>query len=613
MPTYETKDGKVRIKNVPLELLQDDIMRKALGENVRRAAGDGEYNFLDVQGIASEEAKRVSEETPGSLAPTQQQKEEIMFQPPEPEEPTTTAKGILDSFIQEAGPMSAVAGLSLLATGATGATVFGLGAKGAEFLNEKLGFEEGEGIADPLAAGRKFLESIGFDEDPDTMWERIAAGAGVGVDEAITAILSGNVLKAVGTGIQGLKNIPKIGQKIGGLAQKAGTLFSEKAGTQIVGGIGGGAGAQGGAEFAEYKDLGPVMSTVATLGGAVLGDITTTQLANIAGKVQDLARATGRSVPEAAQEIIDKAKNEGIDIVLSDIKPQDLVAETKRNVREMLPGGTARVRHDVQTPQRRRALENIANKYGVDINDPNVDKHLSNTADEFFAQRDSQLTAFTSERDRVFKNVQSQGASEVDVSKTVDLIDSEVNRIANLGDKLYKPVREGVPKWKIAIDNGDSVFLREEAKKLISSDLPQFNNAASKLVDWANAIDEGRNLTFINRELEEVLTSGENSYKPVIDELLKRKHEIEGKDLTQIESLRESLGGKFSDPSLQNIRTEGDKVINSVYSSLREDMGTHVRNVVGEQGFHDFEEAMSGLSTLSDDFDSTVLSSLMKI
>lgn len=642
MAKIVSKDGKTIIKGIPDEVFDRpdfDTYANALLSNVERTSSPGEYNYTDVKDIAQAKARSIDERRPSSLAgapeerAAEQQNREVtgyqrMMGIGEPM--PSTGKGLTDAFMREAGGPLAATGAGALAgsvvpgLGTVAGAGLGLASYGVtELLSpavKKIIERLGGSAMDVNELENAIADSLGMKNPEDyTPAEKLVQAGTQGAVEAGKFISGANLIGQAGQLIPGAQALQGINPAYlpftnpanfaEALTRGAQTLTAMP-GTQVASEAVSSMAAEGGRQFAESRDWGPILTAVTSLGAGVLGDLSTSAIMDLAGMTRDLMRAKNIDVPEAAQEIINQAKARGVDMLLSDFKPSSVSASDRRTMRELFSRGTRGMRYDVQQPQRERLVENLASEFGVDANDPDLYKHLEDVASSFYKKRDAEFSAANTVKEEIIDRLSETG-QDVDVSDTIKYIDNEIARLANSGSRVFRPIRENVDRWAAAVANGDSAFLRDEAKDLLGKNNRIIDDVAKKLDNWANSIDEGRNLDFIRDEIDQIRTVGPNTYKPVINELLKRKAVLEGKDLRQLELERESLRGIFSSEALENIRSEGDTVMNNVYKSLRGDMDKYIGQYGDAGDLEKFEEAMGELKTLTDDFTAEGIQDLM--
>lgn len=453
------------------------------------------------------------------------------------------AKKLISVFTQEAGPMALAAGVGFALGGPGVAAVLGLTGKAADMLNEKMDLN----AHSSLDAGRALLEAAGVDGDPEDVWERIAAKAGMGVDETITMILGGQAFKAAGAAMKTATTAPKAVQTIGSGINKLGNLLTSKATTQIVGGAGSGAGSQGGLEVADMANMGPVGSLFMSLGGGILGDITATQATDIINFISNTAKASGNDMAIETKRFIDNAKAEGVDAVLDDFLPVGQVAKDKQVIREVY-SGTQAIRGDVQNPQRIAAVRNIISEYGIDIADPKVKPILEKVTEDFNTSRGEFKDALNTRKWGVIKKLSSPDAP--------------------------------VPT------NRTNALIEESLAKLEKENIPGNQAIEQKLREWQIRLSDIQNLP---QQGASVLP--------------------QDKSLETIESIREAMGTGFKSPD-GTVIDGSQKISNKLYGALREDMSDYVLKEGGEDASSTFESAMSGLEDLVKDLKNSSIKAL---
>lgn len=90
------------------------------------------------------------------------------------------------------------------------------------------------------------------------------------------------------------------------------------------------------------------------------------------------------------------------------------------------------------------------------------------------------------------------------------------------------------------------------------------------------------------------------------------KNGFQGQNLRNIESLRKQLGEKLSDPDLAAVKGDLDKAVKKVYSSLRDDMGSFIKDVGDRRDFTKWKVGNTQLSKMMGDLNNSTLKSVLK-
>lgn len=541
MGRFRNEDDTIRVDNSPEDYGLDE--KRQMLEFLKTKGLSGIVQFEDannaLQGQVADTAKLTDQDA--------LEADQAKF---EAENPETTIKGVIDSFAREIGPTAVAAAIGLPVAAAERLTSYitpGI----ADFINEKLNLEGTKWEQMNSQEMYDYIhDKLGL-EKPDTAAEKIAATGGKAGAETLGAVGTGQLLGTAGQLMQGATPLQGVNPAYLGATnpanfsqnlQAGGELLSSKAGTQVVGGIGSGVGAESGSQAAEAMELGPIASTLMTLGGAIVGDLSATKLADMSNAVADLMQARGMSLPEATQEIINQAKARGVDVLLSDFKPKRIDAEDRRTIREIMSGGTRRTRFDVQAPQRETLVKNIASEFDVDIDNPNVSQNLENVAQDFFSKREAELTNFTNAKNEVIQTLSESGDS-VPTPTANALIEEKIADLQRIDNPQNNPIEKALESWKTRF-----------------SDLP--DNEADKTLE---TIED------LRRDLSQAFTG------------------IEG-----------------------GPRDRGQKIADDLYLALRKDMNEYIKaaDPTGAQ-FAKFDDSMSGLSNLMEDFSTEGISSLM--
>lgn len=563
-PIRLTKSGIV-LQDVPYSASEEEI--RAAAERAAAASQTIPTSEIMWEQVAQPEDTRTREEILG-VAPTEQPTEE------ETPQGQTTLKGILDSVIRGAGDEAAAAslgaligsaipgvgtiagaGAGLLAKSGTEA-VLGLVDLGRNIVSNLTGFEgDIEGMS-PEQMWATIFDAAGF-ERPDTAVEQMFHEAGRGVGDTATMLSGGRAIAARGTGPGGL---PIANPSV---PQRAAQITTQAPGEQMIGGFTGGFGEEAVAEGARRRNLtGPWAQAAARLGGGIAGDILGSGVLSTPG-VHDVNRAARRMegagiTPTRARNAIQAGREMDVPVYRSDIFPPDTpTAKLRRDMREGIRWGmgTPRVR---QEQARLNAVRNELAEFDVHIGDPSVTL-TDDMVSEFVGPRQTALNTYVGQKHGALAEIPPDAV--VDTSNTINYIDEQIETLT----------RRGALNTDVNVDQA---------------------------VTNATAQDLAQN----------------NVYAPTIQKLKRWRAAFQNKGVEDIENLRSQFRQDFSmdRPQGAGFKTEEDRIIDSVYSNLRRDLGESVRQHGGEDAYRAWDEANIHLQNLSRDFNDEALKRLVR-
>lgn len=151
-----------------------------------------------------------------------------------------------------------------------------------------------------------------------------------------------------------------------------------------------------------------------------------------------------------------------------------------------------------------------------------------------------------------------------------------------------------------------------------------YNVRADELAQWTGdkqdviqrlspqgEVDTSKTVAALQEEIARLGELGTNEVNPLMNKMADWEQALQGKNLQQVESLRKLFGNSFVDPSFANVKTESEQVVNTLYRTLREDMGDHIKNVGSEADYNQWMVSNKNLSSMSDDFGSEALKTLI--
>ena len=364
----------------------------------------------------------------------------------------------------------------------------------------------------------QMLDDLGLPE-PETASERVAS-----------AITSG--VSAGGGSVAIAKNLAKV---LTGIGQKVSQIMATAPGSQMfAGGTGAGAG-----QTAAELGYNPVVQIGATLAGGILG-----------GRATNLKTTP---IPEVVKATAKAADDVGVPVLTSDVRPPTTFASRwLQKTTESIPIlGTGGVR-DAQQTQRMKVVEDLARYFGVSLGD-DADV-ISIVTQDLLRKRGSELKKYTSSKSSVIKSDQLRAAGKVNVDRTVDAIDQEIDQLSRLRTAEVGPVVERLRDWKRAL-------------------------------------------------LGETTVKGPDGKNVIVRE---------GQSLENIETLRKQIGQSFESPDMASVRVVGQQALNRIYNPLREDMRSFIQSFGTKNDIKRFDVSNARLSELAGELDNSVFKNILK-
>ena len=127
-------------------------------------------------------------------------------------------------------------------------------------------------------------------------------------------------------------------------------------------------------------------------------------------------------------------------------------------------------------------------------------------------------------------------------------------------------------------------------------------------VEGSGAVPVGKAIAVIDEKINELTPLGiKSSLGPIVDKLKEYRQDLPNKTALQIERLRKQLREEFKDPKLAASKTEGDKAMSAVYSSLLKDMEDFIRQNSGDAAVNKWKVASRELAEMQFDLTKNAL------
>lgn len=124
--------------------------------------------------------------------------------------------------------------------------------------------------------------------------------------------------------------------------------------------------------------------------------------------------------------------------------------------------------------------------------------------------------------------------------------------------------------------------------------------------------DAPRTVFAIDREIARLKGIDEVEYAPVVQRLERFKTNLtSGKSLEQVEGNRKLLGDMFADPTLAQIKGEGQKAINRIYAPLRDDMSVFISRNTTKERHSAWKKANDSLSSMAGELKSSAFKKML--
>jgi hypothetical protein len=330
---------------------------------------------------------------------------------------------------------------------------------------------------------------------------------------------------------------------------------------QPVSQLTGAAGAGAAAETAREAGVGPEGQLAAGLAGGVAG--------GVAG--------TARQMPGPRTADVEAAREAGVRLMTSDVSPpQTGVTRVIQRAGEAIPGAGTTGPRLAQQQERVDAVRNLLQEYGAFRT---ADAPAEIVAD-LAAKRSDAIDKYKALKTGVFNRLDTVG--EVPVDRSMAALDDQIERLRRIQAQGF----------------ADEIADAEQVLRDFQS-VPVKNRPP----DWRDVEASLKNNL---RDLKVEDRKGK-IYAPVIKVLEDWRAALPGKTISEVESLRSSLGEAFVDPQLANIRTVGEKAVSSIYSQLRDDMGDFIRTNGDRKDFERWMISNKRLSQLGEELDMDAL------
>jgi len=156
----------------------------------------------------------------------------------------------------------------------------------------------------------------------------------------------------------------------------------------------------------------------------------------------------------------------------------------------------------------------------------------------------------------------------------------------------------------------------------VADDMLKTNKAAfdkfSKLkfgvidsLESAGDVPVTKSLAAIDAQITKVSEIGLGANKPVIAILEDFKQALQGKNITQVDELRKSLGKAFEAEQFAGVKDIGEKSLRAIYRPLKQDMGAFIKTNGKPKDFTKWKVADKELTKLSGDLEKTALKSVL--
>lgn len=434
---------------VPKDLTREEKI--ALLDRIEAATGGERFDGSFTEALTIAQSPR-PEGAPGTgfqppeLTPSQRmglrpEAEAPVAQETVPTEPQTTLGGLAGAALRGGGQTGVAAGLGglggLVTPGVTpgqgaliGAGIERVVTPSMDVLVPAINRALGTDITPGTESWNALMSELGVPA-PDTPAERATERIARGVAEGVGTIGAGTGLNIAAGGLPGMTMAPQ------NLGQRVGQMLAQQPVAEVVGS----AGAEAGAAIAEELGAGPLAQLAAALGGGLTAG-------TIGGKIDDIRRALTTKTPLTTEQqtILDAAEKLGIDIRRSDVQPPTTRgAKAIQEILEGIPFGTGAQRFE-QNQQRIAAIKDLMQQYGAgDLGDAATD-----IASDFWTKRGKDLTKWNNNKLEVLDQFAD---SPVNTQNTVDLIDTKIAELNELGLDKFRPLVNELTDWKNSLQS----------------------------------------------------------------------------------------------------------------------------------------------------------------
>lgn len=164
------------------------------------------------------------------------------------------------------------------------------------------------------------------------------------------------------------------------------------------------------------------------------------------------------------------------------------------------------------------------------------------------------------------------------------------------------------------VDNISDDIMKDLATKR-TDDIAKYSKLKGDVIskiDAENIVPVTKTTSTIDDQISQLRKLKTREVEPVIDRLEDWKASLQEQPLTNIEALRKQIGESFKAPELTAVRSAGEKALNSIYGSLRDDMGDFIKTYGKRKDFTKWQIANKRLSALAGDLKMGTLKSVLK-
>lgn len=165
------------------------------------------------------------------------------------------------------------------------------------------------------------------------------------------------------------------------------------------------------------------------------------------------------------------------------------------------------------------------------------------------------------------------------------------------------------------IDNISDDIMKDLATKR-TDDIAKYSKLKGDVInqidDRGYTVEVFKTTDTIDDQISNLRKLKTKEVEPVIDRLEDWKSSLQDQSLPNIEALRKQIGESFKAPELTAVRSVGEKALNSIYGSLRDDMGDFIKTYGQRKDFTKWQVANKRLSALAGDLKMGTLKSVLK-
>jgi hypothetical protein len=264
-----------------------------------------------------------------------------------------------------------------------------------------------------------------------------------------------------------------------------------------------------------------------------------------------------RTIPisDRVRETVSEAEKLGVPVLTSDVRPPGTFAgKSVQIVSESVPVvGTGDIRK-LQQADRINAIQEFAKSWGVDLGDDV--KIIETVAKDLFKRRGVLFQQASNSKNKILNDpkLQVESAGTMLATKTLKVIDDEIDQLKSLNNPDLAPVIKTLNGWKESLINGT-----------------QTKSVGTNTFTVAN-----------------------------------------GQSFANVEKLRKLFGESFKSNDMASVREIGQASLNKIYGPLIEEMGDFIKTHVGVAASKRWKTANSKLSGLIGELDNSLFKSVMK-